>query len=80
MVEPLYLFTLYRRPLDYPNSLVLRRFRVIGGKVEAEALPAAVGPDTPEGRATIAALDCVAGLAWLERQPEDDRPIVGTWV
>lgn len=72
--EPeLTMWVIYERPLDYPDSYVLRRWRVMPGKVEPEPEPTAVGPLGYIRKQLPADLTCMG------RNPNDDPKILETW-
>lgn len=79
----LVIYTMYDRPRDYPDHIVIRPF-VIGGSGE-------VARGEPQIQATVILVDTVSeardtmlkfdpGLTFLTRQPGDDPPIVGSWL
>jgi len=73
---PLSLWTVYCFPRDFAQHYVVRIHRVMpdGGQCVA---PVACLYDTLEE----AMFDCeTKGLAWIGRQPGDERRIVGVWV
>jgi hypothetical protein len=77
MTDYLYMWTIYRDPLDFPGKHVVRKFRVGGGggAPEAAVAPTAVCGTIEEPRAAVP-----QGTVRLERSPTDDPCIVETWV
>ena len=72
------MYTVYDRPVDFPNSVVVRRFTITEAGATADRLPFIVGPDVET--VTTVLLDRRPGLYNLGRQ-EGDRPqIVATWI
>ena len=72
------LWTIYERPLDYPDGYVLRPWRVMAGsRGETAAGDAQYAPTLEAARALLP-----AGLALtpLPRVENDDPCIVETWV
>lgn len=77
MVDPTHLitYTVYRKPLDYPDSFVVRRFRVVASAVQPDPEPWSVTATLSEARASIP-----VGLFCLLRSVDDDPNIVETWL
>lgn len=71
MSEPLYIWTVYDHPSDFPDNFVARKFAL--DKPTAEIL---VSDNIYKLRV---ALKCM-GLVCLTRAPEDDPKIVETWL
>ena len=64
---------IYEKPSDYPNSFVVRRWRVTGeGPMPMEAYPA---PTLKEARKFVP-----RELYRLPRDPSDDKTIVEVWI
>lgn len=70
------MWTVYDRPLDYPDKVVARRWEVgPGGSVTAT--PDVLGAETLDD---IRRFFEDRGLYCLTRQPGDDPAIVETWL
>lgn len=88
--ESLYMWMIYRRPLDYPNHIVVRRWTLDrGGKVTPDEHPimrVLIDERIDEERAIrMARLFCETGLAGQElvrlpRHPFDDPAILEVWL
>lgn len=71
------IIVIYRNPLDYPLSFVVRRqWACEGGRVEVEADPLAVVDTLDQARAAVPP-ECDQRL---DRQPEDDPSIFEVWL
>lgn len=68
------LYTIFERPLDFPNSFVVRRFKTLGGTVKTCEL-VAVAPTLEAARAALP-----PGLFNLRRKDQDEPHIVETWI
>lgn len=72
------MWTIYRRPRDYPNDFVARAWRIeAGGKIEM-MLTVIVKPTLAELRSRL--LEEYPNLVCLPRKTMDDPVIVETWV
>ena len=71
----LILYTIYKYPTDLPYPFVVRRFRISGGKPEAEAEPWCVALDLDNARTSIP-----ISADNLGRDRRDEKNIVETWV
>ena len=71
----LHIWTIYERPLDFPDSYVARRFEVSRG-VTVATKQIMLARDIAPIRATLAA----KGLVKIARSPADDPNIVETWI
>lgn len=80
MVDPLFHYTVYRNPTDYPDALIVRRAKIGPGTIEHERLPFMLGPNTDDVLATIRRELGKRGLVNLGRQPNDDPVIVECWI
>lgn len=70
----LYTYTIYDRPADYPDAVVVRRWRITPGQpVDSGVWCLAL--DIDSARKSIP-----PGLVCMERQPDDDPTIVETWL
>ncbi len=72
--EDLSMWTIYEKPLDYPDHFVVRKHIVRGG----ETFPTHTVVITETLEAARKAVP--PGLHNLGRQPEDEAQIVETWV
>ena len=69
-------WVVYRYPLDYPNSWVLRRqWAMKNGQVVAEVVPRAVTSSLEDARLRIP-----SNLVCLARSPKDAPSIYETWL
>ena len=68
------MYTIYCKPLDYPNNYVVRKYRVALGDV-APTDEIHIGDTLEEARAFIP-----YGLVPLMRDPQDHPSVVETWV
>lgn len=75
MTEPMYLWTIYERPRDYPTLFVARKFRIdsAGARPTSEVITHATLTDL---RARMRA----KGLSCLTRMPGDEPQIVEVWL
>jgi len=74
-VSDLEMFVVYERPLDFPDSFVVRRWTVVSGAVTADPLPIAIGLSLDEVRSALPAhLECVG------RAQHDDPVIREVWL
>lgn len=71
--DGLIIWTLYERPLDYPNGYVVRR-SVSSAAGIVNDLVAQYAPTLE-----LAMRLAPPGLFWMPRQPGDDPCILGTW-
>lgn len=69
------MFTIYGRPLDYPDEFVCRRWDERTGKPVDVGEPFACGRTLDDVRHALP-----LGLVNIGRQPGDDWAIVETWV
>lgn len=75
-LDDLSLWTIYAFPSDFPRSYVARRYSARTGKPTADVL---VGPTLDAVRELVqAGVDYV--LHCIPRSPDDDAPIVETWL
>lgn len=74
MSEPLWQWTIYERPSDYPDNFVVRAWYIFPGK----AVPArmAIVVDSLEEAREMIPEGCVC----LGRAPTDDEAIVEVWL
>lgn len=72
--EPLHVWVVFDRPLDFPRHVVVRCQRVGPGRIE-HAQVACLYDSLKEVRDFFAH----TGYTWLDRQPGDDPMIVGVW-
>lgn len=70
---PLYMYTIYRMPLDYPDNYVVRRFAV-DKRVLADVHPWAVTSSLDAARRSVP-----LGLHCMGRHPEDEPQIIEVW-
>ena len=72
------MYTVYKQPLDYPHSWVIRRSCVVEGNPE----PVHDQDITLEVKTYEEILDWVVprGLTRLDRHPTDEPQIVETWI
>lgn len=75
MSDVLNMFTIYRRPKDYPDKFVVRRWVIAGGEPKPDDLPLAVVASLEEARRVLP-----PGLHCLGRGDNDDPCIVESWV
>lgn len=68
-------YTVYNKPLDYPDHFVVRRFRVVAKAVVPDPEPLVVADTLIAARQAIP-----AGLFCLTRNEDDDPYIVETWL
>jgi len=73
--EPIYSWTVYRNPLDYPGKFVVRRFDVSQPPPMPDPEPWAVSNTLEEARATLPGWAVV-----LARSEHDEPQIVETWI
>ncbi len=73
MSEPLTMWTIYERPLDFPNCYVVRRWTVEEGKTVAHECLLA---DSLEKARKLVPPHSTR----MDRFPEDDPVIVETWI
>ena len=73
---PMYVWTIYDGPSDFPGRFVVRRFRVTGGAgSEPEARPWSVKDSLLKARGTIP-----GGLYLVPRARHDEPQIVESWL
>lgn len=70
----IFMYTIFNAPRDFPNHFVMRRFRIIPGKVVPE-YTAGLYTSLEEARA-----DVPPGCYNLGRDESDDPATVETWV
>lgn len=75
--EPMYAWTIYDRPRDYPNCAVARRF-LCELPDPAPTSDFIVGPTVEAVRAEVNKR--YPGLVCFPRQPGDEPQIVETWL
>jgi hypothetical protein len=73
--KPLYQYTVYDHPLDYPDDFVVRRWIIGPGTYRGEPSLFARGRTLDEVRGHLP-----GGLFCLNREPGDDPAIVETWI
>jgi hypothetical protein len=73
--EPMVIWTIFRRPADYPNHHVARKFLVFQGYSEATD-EVIVSEDLQPLRYQMER----QGLYRMNRDPNDDPAIVETWL
>lgn len=74
--DPLTMFVVYSRPVDYPESVVVRRVQVLAtGETVFDAEPLVVCASLAEARAVLP-----PGLVRFHRDPSDPTAIVETWL
>lgn len=69
------MWTVYKRPSDYPRDFVARRFIIQRGGKHAATDDVVIAPTIEEVRELIP-----PGLFRLDRMPEDDANIVEVWL
>ncbi len=69
------MFTIYERPLDFPDSYVVRSWEVVPGQMEPIPGSFALKPTLEAAREFVP-----AGLFRMPRHSEDDSYIVETWL
>lgn len=69
------MYTVYKRPSDYPHSFVVRRWMVGDEGLQPDPLPYAVGPTLADVREVLP-----PGLYCMGREEGDEPQIVETWV
>lgn len=67
------IWTIYDRPLDYPEHIVMRRWYVSGDKTRPG--PCEIFDTVQEARSRLP-----LGLTNLRRRAEDDKTIIESWV
>lgn len=72
--DVLVMFTIFRFPLDYPSSYVVRGFDITAEGPRPHAQPLAVTNSLHDARVAIP-----SGLHWQNRSPEDEPQIVESW-
>ena len=72
---PLYLWTVYDNPTDFPGQFVVRRFTVTAAEVRRGDNPWSVKDTLEEARKTLP-----PGLVCMGRTSLDDSKIVETWL
>lgn len=72
---PMYVWTIYDDPVDFPGRFVVRRFRIRGANPEPEAKPWSIKGSLPEARGTVP-----AGLIRISRARDDEPHIVECWL
>lgn len=72
---PLYIWTVYDNPIDFPGKFVVRRFRVTEDGAQAENRPWSVKDTLEEARRAIP-----PGLVCMSRSLLDDAKVVETWL
>lgn len=75
--DVLYMWTIYKHPLDYPESFVLRRFAIMPGNPEpvGDPEPLCIAPSLQQAREFLPPF-----LTCLPRQPGDHPTVVETWL
>ena len=73
-MEHLNMYTIFNNPLDHPNKVVVRKFKVKVGTVEATN-DIVVCDSIEEARARVP-----EGLSPLMRDPSDHPSVVETWI
>lgn len=68
-------YTIYKRPMDYPNNFVVRGYTIGEGKIFADINPHLVCDTLEEARQSIS-----YGLVRTERSEKDALSVVETWV
>jgi len=71
------LYIVYSHPLDFPDSFVVRRWRVVRGNTEpiADEAPLVVAPTIEYARSAIP-----HGFHPVPRLPDDDPAILEVWL
>jgi hypothetical protein len=75
--DTLWIYTIYDRPRDYPDRVVVRPWVVVPGSLEAVPLKICRTYETVEQAREACRR---FGLYKLDRQPGDDPCIVETWL
>lgn len=71
---PLFTYTIYDHPRDYPNHWVVRRFRIASGCFIPEQ-ECQIADSLEQARRLIP-----SGLTRFERSPDDSPEVVETWM
>jgi hypothetical protein len=72
--EPLAIWTIYKRPKDFPNHFVVRRWTIEGG-AEPKANECRLADSLYEARKLVP-----PQATRMDRFPEDDPVIVESWL
>ncbi len=75
MSDQLLMYTVYRKPSDFPDSYVVRRWAVSAGAVAAETGLWCLADSLEGARQSIP-----PGAFRLDRNPADDPVIVEVWL
>jgi hypothetical protein len=73
-MNELYTYTIFNRPLDHPDKVVVRKFKIEAGMVEPTD-DIILCESVEEARTKIP-----YGLVPIERDPSDNPSIVETWI
>lgn len=73
-MSTLHIWTIYDRPLDFPDRVVVRRFEVTGGQTRATP-GVSVHETLDQARASLS-----PGLFCFPRQAGDEPQIVECWL
>lgn len=73
--ERVYVWSVYRDPIDYPGKYVVRRFDITEIPPVPELVPWAIHDTLEQARASVP-----FGTVKLIRSPEDEPHIVETWL